>query len=40
MKTLVVKDDFASRLILQKILSPYGETHVAVNGEEAIEAFR
>lgn len=39
MKTLIVEDDFTSRLLLQTILSPYGECHVAVNGREAIEAF-
>jgi len=39
MKTLVVEDDFTSRLFLQTILSPYGECHIAVNGLEAIEAF-
>ena len=39
MKALVVEDDFASRKLLQKILSPYGEVDIAVNGVEAIEAF-
>ena len=39
MKALVVEDDFANRKILQKILSPYGEVDIAVNGVEAIEAF-
>ncbi|MFZ5426363.1 MAG: response regulator [Thermodesulfobacteriota bacterium] len=39
MKALVVEDDFASRKLLQKILSPYGEIDIAVNGLEAIEAF-
>lgn len=40
MKSLVAEDDFTSRLLMQKILLPYGECHIAVNGEEAIEAFR
>jgi two-component system chemotaxis response regulator CheY len=40
MKTLIVEDDFASRRIVQKILSPYGECDMAVDGHEAIEAFR
>lgn len=40
MKILVVEDDFASRLILQKVLSPYGEVHVAINGAEAVAACR
>lgn len=39
MKVLIVEDDFTSRLLLQKILSPYGEVNVAVNGLEAIKAF-
>lgn len=40
MKTLIVEDDFASRLFVQKILSAYGEVHIAVNGKEAVEAFQ
>lgn len=39
MKTLIVEDDFTSRLILQKLLAPYCECHVAVNGEEALSAY-
>ena len=39
MKTLIVEDDFASRLVLQTFLSRYGECHVAVNGREAVDAF-
>jgi two-component system chemotaxis response regulator CheY len=39
MKALIVEDDFTSRLLLQEILNPYGECHIAVNGKEAIEAF-
>jgi len=39
MKTLVVEDDFTSRLILNTFLSRYGECHIAVNGREAVEAF-
>ena len=37
-KSLIVEDGFTSRLLLQEILKHYGETHVAVNGREAIEA--
>jgi len=40
MQTLIVEDDFTSRLLLQSFLSRYGECHVAVNGKEAVEAFR
>ena len=38
MKTLIVEDDFTSRLLLQEFLNPYGPSHVAVNGAEAVEA--
>lgn len=40
MKTLIVEDDFTSRIILQSFLSRFGECHIAVNGAEAIEAYR
>jgi two-component system chemotaxis response regulator CheY len=40
LKTLVVEDELTSRLILQDLLSRYGDCHVAVNGAEAVEAFR
>lgn len=39
MKTLILEDDYASRLILQRILLGYGEVHVAVNGKEALRMF-
>lgn len=40
MKTLIVEDEFANRVILQQMLSPYGEIHVAVNGKEALAAVK
>ena len=40
MKTLIVEDDFTSRLLLQEFLGIYGVTHIAVNGKEAMEAVR
>jgi two-component system chemotaxis response regulator CheY len=40
LRTLLVEDDFASRLLLQTFLSRYGECHIAVNGREAVEAVR
>ena len=40
MKTLIVEDDFTARLALQRFLSRFGECHIAVNGTEAVEAFR
>lgn len=39
MKILLVEDDFTSRLLLQKLLEPHGECHLAVNGREAVGAF-
>jgi two-component system, chemotaxis family, chemotaxis protein CheY len=38
MKTLIVEDDFTSRLLLQELLKDYGPSHVAVNGREAVKA--
>ena len=40
LRVLLVDDDFASRLLLQTFLSRYGECHIAVNGREAVDAFR
>ena len=40
MKTLIVEDDFTSRVLLQEILRPFGACHIAVDGKEAIEAVR
>jgi two-component system, chemotaxis family, chemotaxis protein CheY len=40
MKTLIVDDDFTSRLLLQEILKIYGPTYIAVNGKEAVAAVR
>ncbi len=40
MRVLVVDDDFTSRRLMQQILLPYGDCDPAVNGREAVEAFR
>jgi len=40
MKTLIVEDDFSCRHVLVKLLWRYGECHQAVNGTEAVAAFR
>lgn len=40
MRSLVVDDDFFSRRILQTMLAEYGEAHVAVDGKEALFAFK
>lgn len=39
MRTLIAEDDFASRKLMMRFLSKYGECDVTVNGAEAIEAF-
>ena len=39
LKILIVEDDFISRRIIQELLSPYGQCHIAKDGEEAIRAF-
>ncbi len=39
MRTLIVEDDFTSRLLLQSFLSQNGECHLAANGKEAVTAF-
>jgi two-component system, chemotaxis family, chemotaxis protein CheY len=38
MKTLIVEDDFTSRLLMQQLLKGYGLPHIAVNGQEAVQA--
>jgi two-component system chemotaxis response regulator CheY len=40
LRVLLVEDDFACRLLLQTFLSRYGQCHIAVNGREAVDAFR
>ena len=40
MKLLVVEDDFGSRRMMQKLLEPYGNVDLVVDGEEAVEAFK
>jgi two-component system, chemotaxis family, chemotaxis protein CheY len=39
MKILIVDDDLVCRMLLQDILTPYGNCHTAVNGKEAVKAF-
>ena len=39
-RTLIVEDDFGARTILKAFLSPYSDCDIAVDGNEAIEAFR
>lgn len=40
MKTLIVEDDFISRRIMKELLAPLGECDIAVDGAEAVQAFR
>lgn len=40
LKILVVEDDFMVRQVIRDILEVYGVVDIAVNGEEAIQAFR
>lgn len=40
MRCLIVEDEFTSRRILQRILSEFGHCDVAVDGEEACDAYR
>jgi len=40
MKALIVEDDPTSRLILQRLLLPYGQADLAVDGREGINAFK
>lgn len=40
LKILVVEDDFMVRQVIRDILEEYGAVDIAVNGEEAIQAFR
>ena len=40
MKCLIVEDDFAARRLLQRYLSGHGDCDIAVDGNEAVEAFR
>lgn len=40
MKALIAEDDFASRKVLQKFLSDFGDCDVAVNGKEAVQAYQ
>ena len=40
MRILIVEDDMPSRLLLRKMLEPFGSCDVAVNGREAVDACR
>ncbi len=40
MKTLIVEDDFITRRVMKEILGAYGDLDIAIDGMEAVQAFR
>jgi two-component system chemotaxis response regulator CheY len=40
MRVLIAEDDFTSRRLLESILEKYGDCHVVMDGDEAVEAFK
>jgi len=40
MRSLIVEDEFTSRMQIQYFLEEYGHCDIAVNGAEAIEAYK
>ncbi len=40
MKSLIVEDDFAARKLMQRWLTDFSDCDIAVNGIEAVDAFR
>ena len=40
MRVLIVEDNLTNRQLLLKLLSPFGETEVTVDGKEAVDIFR
>ena len=40
MRTLIVEDDFTSRLLMQELLKGFGVANIAVDGQEGVEAVR
>ncbi len=38
MRSLIVEDDFTSRLLLERLLHEYGPSESAINGREAVAA--
>lgn len=39
MKIMIAEDDLVSRKVLYRVLNPYGDCDLVVNGLEAIDAF-
>lgn len=40
MRILIAEDDFVSGKLMETLLSSYGQTSIAVNGQQAIEMFQ
>ena len=40
MRVLIAEDDFTSRRLLESILEKFGDCHVVVDGDEAVDAFK
>ena len=40
MKILVVDDDLTCRILLQKLLSEYGDVHAVDNGHDAVDFYK
>lgn len=40
MRCLIVEDDFISRKIMRELLAPHFDVEIAVDGEEAVTAFK
>jgi len=40
LRVLIAEDDFMVRQVIRDVLEPYGLVDIAVNGEEAVQAFR
>lgn len=40
MRCLIAEDDFISRKVLKELLAPYFDVDIAINGAEAVTAFK
>jgi two-component system chemotaxis response regulator CheY len=40
MNFLIVDDNYNNRILLQKILTPFGDCDMAIDGKEAFDAFK
>ncbi len=40
LKFLIVEDEFISRTLLKEMLTPFGDCHTAINGDDAVNVLR